>query len=247
MQAVALFSPQVTDPELVMCDNVTGVACSADGRHLLANYLNNHVYLFSIDGVGLGAAPALAASPPTPSGRARRDIAGQGAALLSLPLLQLDFTPARKPERQHHLSIFTVRPTLLFYYTHPFLARADQAQIVSHNITAVLRTISTPEHSDVMGCDDVCLCRGTSAASQRAARQHCRGWGGPGEVLREGAHPREALQARAGGEPLRAGRGPARPRRVWGAPHMLVAVLAESCRHAETVSSRAPHHLPSTR
>ena len=80
MQAVALFSPQVTDPELVMCDNVTGVACSADGRHLLANYLNNHVYLFSIDGVGLGASPALAASPATSPGRARRESAERGAA-----------------------------------------------------------------------------------------------------------------------------------------------------------------------
>lgn len=86
-----MFSPQVTDPELVMCDNVTGVACSADGRHVLANYLNNHVYLFSIDGVGLGAAPAVESSPALSPGRARRELAAQGTAtVMSLPLLPVD-------------------------------------------------------------------------------------------------------------------------------------------------------------
>ncbi len=87
-----MFSPQVTDPELVMCDNVTGVACSADGRHVLANYLNNHVYLFSIDGVGLGAAPAVEASPAASPGRARRAVGAQGDSPLSQSLLQLDVT-----------------------------------------------------------------------------------------------------------------------------------------------------------
>ncbi len=91
-----MFSPQVTDPELVVCDNVTGVACSADGRHVLANYLNNHVYMFSIDGVSLGAAPALEASPASSPGRARADIAAQGESLLSWSLLQLDLTLRKK-------------------------------------------------------------------------------------------------------------------------------------------------------
>ena len=83
VQAVAMFSPQVTNPELVVCDNVTGVACSADGRHVLANYLNNHVYMFSIDGVGLGAAPTVEASPSASPRRARRDSAAQGDSPLS--------------------------------------------------------------------------------------------------------------------------------------------------------------------
>ena len=91
-----MFSPQVTDPELVVCDNVTGVACSADGRHVLANYLNNHVYMFSIDGVGLGAAPALEASPASSPGRARAEIAAQGESLLSWSLLQLNLTLRKK-------------------------------------------------------------------------------------------------------------------------------------------------------
>jgi hypothetical protein len=79
LQALAMFSPQVTDPELVMCDNVTGVACSADGRHVLGNYLNNHVYLFSIDGIGLRAVPEPANSSAHGARRARSDrAAGNG-------------------------------------------------------------------------------------------------------------------------------------------------------------------------
>ena len=73
LQAVAMFSPQVTHPELVMCDNVTGVACSADGAHVLGNYLNNYVYLFSIDGIGLGAMPEQADSSAIGARRAHSD------------------------------------------------------------------------------------------------------------------------------------------------------------------------------
>lgn len=79
LQAVAMFSPQVTDPELVMCDNVTGVACSADGAHVLGNYLNNYVYLFSTDGIGLGAMPEQADSSAIGARRAHSDrAAGSG-------------------------------------------------------------------------------------------------------------------------------------------------------------------------
>lgn len=84
-----MFSPQVTDPGLVRCDNVTGVACSADGRHLLGNYLNDCVYLFSMDGVGNGAVPDQALSSPTTGDRrARADVAADGAYHL-LPLVAL--------------------------------------------------------------------------------------------------------------------------------------------------------------
>ena len=87
MQAVAMFSPRVTDPELDACNNVTGVACSGDGRHVLGNYLNNHVYLFSVDGVGLGGTSARAPSPERSPGRARRDGPLGGAPFLSQPVL----------------------------------------------------------------------------------------------------------------------------------------------------------------
>ena len=114
-----MLSPQVTDPELVVCDNITGVACSADGRHVLANYLNNHVYLFAIDGVGLGAAPAAEASPASSPGRARRDIAAQGAALASLPRLRWSRKFVHdKPSSQG-----------MHRYIKQKLARPDHAQI----------------------------------------------------------------------------------------------------------------------
>lgn len=34
-----------------MHKTITGVACSGDGRHVAANYLNDQVYLFSLEGL----------------------------------------------------------------------------------------------------------------------------------------------------------------------------------------------------
>ena len=79
MQAVAQFAPQVTDEKLHRCQHITGVACSADGRHVLANYLNDHIYLFSLDGTGEGACPEQAAEHSLGSRRARADIAADSA------------------------------------------------------------------------------------------------------------------------------------------------------------------------
>ena len=93
-----MFSPQVTDPELVMCDNVTGVACSADGGHVLGNYLNNYVYLFSIDGIGLGAVPEQANSSAIGARRARSDRAAGSGKLFNTskyPQLAIPSSPGQ--------------------------------------------------------------------------------------------------------------------------------------------------------
>ena len=69
MQAVAQFAPQVTDEKLHRCQHITGVACSADGRHVLANYLNDHIYLFSLHGTGEVSCHEQACEPSTSSRR----------------------------------------------------------------------------------------------------------------------------------------------------------------------------------
>ena len=75
-----MYSPAVGDP-LYRHDNVTGVSCSADGRWVLGNYLNDYVYLFSLDG---GRLPPAAAEQAGGSGgqsarRARRNCSARGA------------------------------------------------------------------------------------------------------------------------------------------------------------------------
>ncbi|BDA50285.1 probable DDB1- and CUL4-associated factor 6 [Coccomyxa sp. Obi] len=77
-QVVTMYSPAVGDP-LYRHDNVTGVSCSADGRWVLGNYLNDYVYLFSLDGNRLQPA---AAEPAGGSGgqstrRTRRNCSAQ--------------------------------------------------------------------------------------------------------------------------------------------------------------------------
>ena len=81
MQAVAHFAPQMTDEKLHGCQHITGVACSADGRHVLANYLNEHVYLFSLEGTGEGACPEQASEPSMGSRRARADVTADSAPM----------------------------------------------------------------------------------------------------------------------------------------------------------------------
>ena len=81
MQAVAQFAPQVTDKKLHRCQHITGVACSADGRHVLANYLNDHIYLFSLDGTGEGSCPEQAPECSTGSRRARADVTADSASM----------------------------------------------------------------------------------------------------------------------------------------------------------------------
>ena len=81
MQAVAQFAPQVTDEKLHRCQHITGVACSADGRHVLANYLNDHIYLFSLDGTGEGSCPEQAPEYSTGSRRARADVTADSASM----------------------------------------------------------------------------------------------------------------------------------------------------------------------
>lgn len=55
-------------------DTITGVAFTADGSHVAANYLNDHVYLFAMDGLEQAAASMAAAEGAAArSRRARRD------------------------------------------------------------------------------------------------------------------------------------------------------------------------------
>ena len=81
MQAVAQFAPQVTNEKLHSCQHITGVACSADGRHVLASYLNDYVYLFSLEGTGEGSCPGEASEPSTGSRRARADVTADSASM----------------------------------------------------------------------------------------------------------------------------------------------------------------------
>lgn len=73
-----MYSPAVGNPDYYH-DTITGVACSADGRWVVGNYLDDAVYLFSLDG---NDAPPAAAEPPAPVGRslrrARRSMHAEG-------------------------------------------------------------------------------------------------------------------------------------------------------------------------
>ncbi|KAK9903580.1 hypothetical protein WJX75_009241 [Coccomyxa subellipsoidea] len=64
-KVVAMYSPAVGNPSYLH-DTITGVACSADGRWIIGNYLNDAVYLFALNG---DRAPESAAEPPTAVGR----------------------------------------------------------------------------------------------------------------------------------------------------------------------------------
>lgn len=66
---------------------ITGVACSGDGRHVAANYLNDEVYLFSLKGLSEGPVPlpnpAMAGNGnPVSNGRrrARADVSAAAGA-----------------------------------------------------------------------------------------------------------------------------------------------------------------------
>jgi hypothetical protein len=64
-------------------DTITGVAFTADGTHVAANYLNDHVYLFAMDGLERAAADmAEAEGAAAQSRRARRD--GSAAGVLRM-------------------------------------------------------------------------------------------------------------------------------------------------------------------
>ena len=67
--------------EFYSCTLRAGVAFTADGSHVAANYLNDHVYLFALDGVAELASDAAAAQEAggSCSGRARRECSPTGA------------------------------------------------------------------------------------------------------------------------------------------------------------------------
>ncbi len=80
-----MYSPAVGDP-LYRHDSVTGVACSADGRWVLGNYLNDYVYLFSLDGDRLppaAAEPEASGSAGHSARQARRNCSARGADSVS--------------------------------------------------------------------------------------------------------------------------------------------------------------------
>ena len=81
-QVVAMYSPAVGNPSYLH-DTITGVACSADGRWIVGNYLNDAVYLFALNG---DRAPESAAELPTAVGRppvqrSRRSMRAKGGHL----------------------------------------------------------------------------------------------------------------------------------------------------------------------
>jgi hypothetical protein len=91
------FSPRVQDKSY-RYSTITGVACSGDGRHIAANYLNDHVYLFAVEGdegreppaQPLPTAQGIPAkdSPARGKRRACRDSSTEPASRASFPFPQ---------------------------------------------------------------------------------------------------------------------------------------------------------------
>lgn len=73
LQCVAVYSPKVGNASYVH-DTVTGVCCSTDGRWVAGNYLNDFVYLFSMEGASTEAPNASAQTA------ASAEAAGNGAS-----------------------------------------------------------------------------------------------------------------------------------------------------------------------
>ena len=73
-----------------------GVAFTVDGSHVAANYLNDHVYLFALDGVAELAAEAATAAQDAGgscSGRTQRDCCPAGAYVMTVPWAEGSWLP----------------------------------------------------------------------------------------------------------------------------------------------------------